>query len=73
MTDIVGPKRPPAPPKKTKKFLALYDYEATDETEVDLYADEEVIEVKPDDGGWTMVSREDGSEGNVPSDYLGTL
>merc|ERR1712013_261580 len=68
-----GPKRPPAPPKMTKKLLALYDYEATDETEVDLNADEKVIEVKPDDGGWTMVRREDGSEGNVPSDYLGTL
>ena len=73
MTDIVGPKRPPPPPKKTKKLCARYDYEATDETEVDLYADEEVTEVEPDNGGWTIVRREDGSEGNVPSDYLGTL
>ena len=73
MTDIIGPKRPPALPKKTKKLCVLYAFEAMDETEVDMYADEEVTEVQPDNGGWTVVRREDGSEGNVPSDYLGIL
>jgi len=68
-----GLKRPPAPPKKTKKLYALDDYEATDETEVDLTADEQVTEVHPDNDGWTNIRKEDGSEGYVPSDYLGTL
>ena len=56
---------------KVKRLHSNYKFEATDETEVDLYPEEAVIEIQPDEDGWTLVRKGDGSEGFVPTEYLG--
>ena len=38
---------------------------------ISLTKGEEVEEVKPDDEGWTVVKKRDGSEGAVPTEHLG--
>ena len=38
---------------------------------VSLQKNEYVTEVTPDDDGWTLVKKKDGSEGSVPSTHLG--
>ena len=38
---------------------------------ISLTNGEEVEEVKPDEEGWTVVKKRDGSEGAVPTEHLG--
>ena len=38
---------------------------------ISLTKGEEVEEVKPDEDGWTVVKKSDGSEGAVPTEHLG--
>jgi len=66
-----GPKQAPARSKKMKKMCAVEDYNAQEDTEVDVYEGEEVTELQPDVEGWTMIRNENGEEGIVPTDYLG--
>jgi len=66
-----GKKSPPKPPKSEKKLRALHQYNADGEDEVDLDPGDEVLELDPDDDGWTRVRKEDGGEGLVPTNYLG--
>ena len=73
MKDIEAPKQSPRLAKPVKKWCAVDHYSANEEDEADLDVDEEVTEIKPDDGGWTLIKKEDGSEGLVPSDFLGIL
>ena len=40
---------------------------------VNLRDGEEVMEVTPDKTGWTVVRKEGGEEGAVPTTYLGTI
>ena len=54
-----------------KKLTALHQYNADGEDEVDLDPGDEVLELDPDDDGWTRVRKEDGGEGLVPTNYLG--
>ena len=64
-------KTPPKPPKSGRRLRALHQYCADGEDEIDLDRDDEVLELVPDDGGWTTVRKEDGEEGLVPTSYLG--
>ena len=68
---ISGKKTPPKPPKSGRRLRALHQYCAEGEDEIDLDRDDEVLELVPDDGGWTTVRKEDGEEGLVPTSYLG--
>ena len=38
---------------------------------ISLKKNENVTEVTPDDDGWTVVKKKDGTEGAVPSAHLG--
>ena len=38
---------------------------------ISLKKNENVTEVTPDDDGWTVVKKKDGTEGAVPSEHLG--
>ena len=53
---------------------ALFPYDAKGVFgHVSLRDGEEVVEVTPDKTGWTVVRKEGGEEGAVPTTYLGTF
>jgi len=66
-----GPKPAPMRSKRVKKLFALEAYNADDNSQVDLYEGEEVTEIQPDDGDWTIVRNENWEEGYVPTNCLG--
>merc|ERR1712226_1017854 len=66
--------------KKTKKknkttkpgnaYKALYDYEASDKTELSFAVGDVVEFLEEADGGWVSAKSSDGLEGQVPSNYF---
>ena len=74
--NATGKKKPPPPPipsatkPQKKKFCVKYSFHDDDDDNLDLLTDEEVVEVEPDDEGWTKVQKSDGTQGLVPTNYL---
>ena len=74
--NATGKKPPPPPPRPSnskpqkKKFCAKYSFHDVNDDNLDLLTDEEVVEVEPDDEGWTKVQKSDGTQGLVPTNYL---
>ena len=57
---------------ETTKYKALFPYDAKDVFgHLSIKEDEEIVEVKPDKGGWTVVKNAKAEEGAVPTNCLG--
>lgn len=59
------------PPSRVQKTL-IYDFEPSTELELAVSTGDIVDLVEPDQEGWTKVRRADGTEGLVPTSYLGS-
>ena len=50
--------------------MVLYDFQAADENDLDVYRGEVVTVLNRDDNDWWWVMRVDGAEGFIPSSYV---
>merc|ERR1719369_421062 len=76
-SSLVSSAAPPPPPQVSsaavlKKYCtAMYAYEATHPTQLDMAPGEEFMVLKEDlPGGWTQVQNSMQKEGTVPTSYL---
>merc|ERR1712176_1511398 len=56
--------------KPANAYKALYDYEASDKTELSFAVGDVVEFLEEADGGWVSAKSSDGLEGQVPSNYF---
>ena len=57
-------------PERKGKALADFRGDKTVGELSKLRAEDEVTEIEPDDGGWTVVRTSRGSEGRAPTNYI---